>query len=854
MVTPTRYTGLATGMDTEKMIKDLMKPYNIRLDKMNQDKQILVWKQEMYRDMLTQMNGFRSKYFDVLNNKTYMLSSTGFSNNKVTNLVSSASVAASSTAVAGDYKIRVEQNADYAKSVGQVINKVPGSTARYEIKINENNNTFTVNGKEVVIPLEGKEFVRYSNPVALAGAINKAMSSIATTGENKLSDEVKAVVKNDTIEFQTAVKLIADKKTPEAVNNVFNFKYSGKDYSVELAQGVYTAEELVSAINAKLPGLTSTDDTKTPIPKDTKLTYDANSQIFKFEDTDAELTNAKIGDLSFTPGTIAASVKGGTDSTTLSVPSVTGNTLSYDKKIITGFNDTMDIKVSYNEGGTSIFKRYRILLPNNTDVSNMDAALTNALKAAKEIDDNGNVILNDQDLTSSIGISKSSDGRIILQGFDNKQITMLGSANAAFGLPSSFSISMPTNALASDIFSTAVNFTINGVQFSYDFTKDYDKDTAPEGAKNKTINQVLQEINSKAGVEASYNSSTKSFSIQSRNLGAEESINIKSGDEASKTFLNNVFGLGIGATNETTIRGKDARITVTDPSGNLNAYHSSNNGFNVNGLNVNISGVKENTDITFSVTKSADEVFDKIKGLIEDYNKFIDVVNQKTSEKRLYNYAPLTADQKKDMKDSEIAQWDEKSKQGLLRSDRDLLNMVSSMRRAFFDSVEGTGLSLSEIGLSTSKDISQGGKIIIDELKLKSALESKGDRIAELFTKKSASYPNYNPNDGIDAQKKRYAEEGIFQRINDIIMDYGRVTNGKGTLANKAGVKGDFTEYKNLLTDQIKSREKLIEDMKIKIVEKENRYYLQFAQLEKAMQQANSQSSWLSQQLGMGQK
>ncbi len=36
-----RITGLATGMDTDNTIKQLMKPYNMKVDKLKQDKQIV---------------------------------------------------------------------------------------------------------------------------------------------------------------------------------------------------------------------------------------------------------------------------------------------------------------------------------------------------------------------------------------------------------------------------------------------------------------------------------------------------------------------------------------------------------------------------------------------------------------------------------------------------------------------------------------------------------------------------------------------------------------------------------------------------------------------------------------------
>ncbi|MEA4826420.1 MAG: flagellar filament capping protein FliD, partial [Clostridium sp.] len=144
------------------------------------------------------------------------------------------------------------------------------------------------------------------------------------------------------------------------------------------------------------------------------------------------------------------------------------------------------------------------------------------------------------------------------------------------------------------------------------------------------------------------------------------------------------------------------------------------------------------------------------------------------------------------------------------------------------------------------------GKIVIDENKLREALKNNGDKVADLLTKKSTSYSRYDGNMPSANRDIRYNEEGIFQRISDILEDYTRTTSGKGILLNKAGIKGDFTDANNILSEDLKKRADKIREMEEKLSERENKFYLQFANLEKAMQQMNSQSAWLAQQLGTG--
>ena len=103
----------------------------------------------------------------------------------------------------------------------------------------------------------------------------------------------------------------------------------------------------------------------------------------------------------------------------------------------------------------------------------------------------------------------------------------------------------------------------------------------------------------------------------------------------------------------------------------------------------------------------------------------------------------------------------------------------------------------------------------------------------------------------------RWKEEGIFQRVNDILLDYTRTTrnsNGKkGLLIEKAGIKGDFSEVNNTLSKDMLDRDKRIGEMEKKLFDRENGYYRKFAALEKAMNKMNSQSAWLMQQFGGGQ-
>lgn len=74
-----RISGLASGMDTEQMIKDLMKAESVRLDRMKQSQTQIQWQQEAYRELMMKIKDLHTKYFDLLSPSTNLSSSASFS-------------------------------------------------------------------------------------------------------------------------------------------------------------------------------------------------------------------------------------------------------------------------------------------------------------------------------------------------------------------------------------------------------------------------------------------------------------------------------------------------------------------------------------------------------------------------------------------------------------------------------------------------------------------------------------------------------------------------------------------------------------------------------------------------------
>lgn len=372
-----------------------------------------------------------------------------------------------------------------------------------------------------------------------------------------------------------------------------------------------------------------------------------------------------------------------------------------------------------------------------------------------------------------------------------------------------------------------------------------------------TIHDIINKISSLSSnnLKASYSELTHNFTIETTNTGAGSKIGIAYNQVSDVDNTAAISTLPLQTTS-----GEDALVYITPPgSSEAVAITKSSNSFTIDGVTYNLLSEK-NLDGTNSssinITPNVSKTFEKIKGFIDKYNEIVEKVNKKIDEKKQYNYKPLTDEQRDAMKEDDIKTWEEKAKLGMLKNDGSLSNMLNSIRRAFFDDVENAGILLSDVGLNTSEDTTQRGKIILEkdidgEYKLEKALKNNPEKVADLFRKSSEiRYDPDHKNDG-----GRYENIGIFRRIDDILNDYIRTKRDsagkKGILIETAGITGDLSEITNLISQDIRDNyDKKIKDMENQFLVKQEQYYRKFSQLEIAMQKLNSQSSWLAQQLG----
>lgn len=276
----------------------------------------------------------------------------------------------------------------------------------------------------------------------------------------------------------------------------------------------------------------------------------------------------------------------------------------------------------------------------------------------------------------------------------------------------------------------------------------------------------------------------------------------------------------------------------TDASFSFNGVNmtTSTNNVSVAGININLTGQGKTT---LSVQTDTDTIYNSIKSFVDAYNDVITTINSKLTEQRYYDYQPLTDDQKKQMTQDDITAWQQKARSGDLSGNDNLTSIYYSMRNAISGTVtatDGTQMTLSSIGITTGQWY-EGGKLYIDDTKLKNAIQNNPQEVMDLFTKITESTTDVNATPGSSSN------DGIAARL------YYIVNNGINSITQEAG-GGQYQLYDNsFLGQQINDINQRMSDMQDQLNTLEQQYYDQFTQLETYMAQMNSQSQWLSQQL-----
>ena len=439
----------------------------------------------------------------------------------------------------------------------------------------------------------------------------------------------------------------------------------------------------------------------------------------------------------------------------------------------------------------------------------------------------------------TVGKGKDSKVSLTFTAADNRQTLQISAASKelqnALGITSTQSNKISTGsslwenrdklglgkyATKEELNKALENFTVNGAKI--------DNITA-----DTTVDGLLTAINNNkdAGVTATYLGSENKFVLSSNEKGKGREISLGADPKDTTDAANLIFG-GVsqdGTDGEMSILYNGVQTTIT----------SSSNTFSIDGLDIratntfNTGSATAEGGVSFTASADTEKVTETVKKFIEAYNAMIDEVRTQATTKPDSNYKPLTDDQKNEMNETSIKNWEDKAKEGILYNSSALKDLDNATQ-GIFSSMMMNGVSyddLEKIGISFSDDYTAGGKIVFDEEKFKTAMDSDPEKVSDLFT----------------------GTHGIVNTIDSTLSTYAtryasRNGNSYGVLIEEAGSeKLSLTLTNNSIYKELKDMQETITNLQSQLSTEQDRYISQFTQMERLINQMNSQSSYLSQ-------
>ena len=347
---------------------------------------------------------------------------------------------------------------------------------------------------------------------------------------------------------------------------------------------------------------------------------------------------------------------------------------------------------------------------------------------------------------------------------------------------------------------------------------------------NTTVDDFAKKL-STYGVSANYDAGQGRFYIAANGAGTENDFELTASDDSA------LSALGLDAASSKKIEASDASVTYNGVT-----YTQSSNNFSINGMNFTAQSVTDTKDalgnitdnpMTISVENDTQAAYDKVKNFVKEYNELLEEMNKLYNAESAKDYKMLTDDERADMSDKDIENWDNKIKSALLRRDDKLGDLLNIFQRGLnsrttVNMKDGTtrSMGLSALGIEAT-DFTENGKLHILGDSDDSAVSAQTNKLMEMLEKDPEAVLKTLTNAG----------QNMYNQFSKAM---------KSTSLSSA-----LTFYNDKeMDDQIKNYKTDITDWQKKLTEAENKYYNQFAKMEGALSQMNSQMNYMSSMLG----
>ncbi len=856
-----RFSGMNSGLDTESIVNAMTAATKLKITKQNRKAITLKWKQEAYQGITTKLTDFQNKYLDMLNSKVNLKSKSTFAKYGATVSTLNAdgilkegtpagvSVRSGTNAVPGTYKVKVLQTATQAKYQGSAMDASSLDLSQYSDASQNYSFNITVGTKSTVINFNGgsADSVRSQINSQLKDAYGSSNTSgqglvyVNDSGKIISSDRqamsltgVANMYGNFTFDLNTSISAGTNKfnitvgdETVSVSFESYTADYFNQTDSATLGaqkreefQGLYFDEQAEKLYNAaKADGSVDFDALKAQAyDKAKQADYDKK---FESEKTKAMAEYDEELKTNYDNGIADGSIAEGTSfedwKKTQAEFDENAFKTAFDEQYAKDFDETA-FRAQFDKDYDELSAYKDTLNADDFKLSNEDlAAYANKHELNKAI---GKVKLSD-----GTGLNIDENGTVTAANGKKLSVAADPATQNTFGASTARTTTaqVTTATTLKDLgVEDSATFTINGTKFT--FTSDY------------TVAKMMSEINASKNARATmtFSTLTNSFALSSSGYGTSASIEFSAENGSAGAELLSTLGLTSG----TLTQGRNLQLEV-----NGETIETSSNSFTADGTTMTFTSAAQGAEFSYEVKKDNSSAIDAIKSFVEDYNKIIEEVYGQLDQKPNSDYYALTDDDIEDMDLSEKQQekWEEKAKEGLLYNDSTVSTVMQKMRSVLYSTVktaDGQTFSLFSMGITTSDDWGDHGKLELDETKLEAAFEQYGDQIADLFAGTTVD------------ENGNTVKTGIMHKLDDVLTGAVKTTGArkdKGTLVQLAGTKTGTSATDNSIYDQLKSISTLISSLETRYEKQQDRYWKQFSNLETMMGSLNSQTSYIQQ-------
>lgn len=273
----TRFSGLSSGIDVDSLVEDLMTAESTKLDKMKQQQQLLEWKQEQYREVITDLTDFVDTYLSLTSSES-ILKQSNFLQFSVESDSTAVTAVATASAVTGSHTLTVSQlatGATQASATG-VTQAVTGSSAVSDFTaLADTSFTITVDGTARTVSFDAaysgstyEEAIQYVQD-AVDEAVGAGKVVVSTVDGTAATALTLAAADGSGVSSLT----VADASSNGA------FSAMGFDSSSNLSNRLSTSDTL-GEVAAKLASGTSFLSTEGEVE------FTINGQTFTFDEDD----------------------------------------------------------------------------------------------------------------------------------------------------------------------------------------------------------------------------------------------------------------------------------------------------------------------------------------------------------------------------------------------------------------------------------------------------------------------------------------------------------------------------------------------------------------------------------------